>query len=183
MMAQSRPLEHRRCSSDQHCRRDTRRRGRPSVERNGRLGESRWTASGGWSPGWTVNLALDEGCSRQGVGGIVDTGPQNRDHTWRCRVGRHRNDEDRIQRGHHALRILDVGGLVAANLGYGLERSVRLRVAVRDQPMMAGFIHRVVDVCWWGERQQAERGHQRDAQSPERSHSSGSVPVGPSTSN
>ena len=117
-----------------------------------------------------MNLAFDERGSRQGAGGIADTRPTNRNHTRRCRVGRYWDDEHRIQRGHHALRILDVSGLVSAKLGHGLERSVRLRVAVRDQPMMAGFIHRVVDVRRWGQRQQAERGDQRDAPSPERSH-------------
>ena len=183
-MAQWRPLEHRRCSSDKHRRTDTRRRGRPSAEkRTGQLREKGRTASGRWSAGWTVNLALDEGCSRQGVGGIVDTGPQNRDHTWRCRVGRHRNDEDRIQRGHHALRILDVCGLVTPKLGHSLERSVRLGVPVRDQPMMAGLIHRVVDVRRRGQRQQAKRGHQRDAHSADWTHGTGSVPAGPARDN
>jgi len=183
-MAQWRPLEHRRCSSDKHCRIDTRRRGRPSVEkRNGQLGENGWTASGCWGPGGSVNLAFDEGRSRQWAGRIFGTGPQARKQCRRCQLERHRGDEDRIQRGHHALRILDVGGLVTAELGHGLERSMRLRVAVREQAVMAGFVHRVVHMRRRGQRQQAERGNQRGAQSPERCHVTGSVPAGPGTGN
>ena len=100
-----------------------------------------------------MNLAFDEGRSRQRAGRILGTGPQARNQCRRCQLERHGGDEDRIQRGHHALRILDVGGLVTAELGHGLERSVRLRVAVREQAMMAGFVHRVVDVRRRGQRQ------------------------------
>jgi hypothetical protein len=40
-----------------------------------------------------------------------------------------------------------------------------------------------VDVRRWGQRQQAERGDQRDAQSPEQCHVTGSVPAGPPRGN
>ena len=178
MMAQWRPLEHRRCSSDKHCRIDTRRRGRPSVEkRNGQLGENGWTASGCWSPGGTVDLAFDEGRSRQGAGRIFGTCPRARQQCRRRQLTRRRGDEDRVQRGHHALRILDVGRLVTAELGHGLERSVRLRVAVREQAVMAGLVHRVMNMRRRGQRQQAERGYQHGAQSPERCHVRAAYPL------
>ena len=105
----------------------------------------------------------------------MDTGPQARHQCRRCQVGRHGGDEDRIQRGHHALRILDVGGLVTVPRWQGLDRSVRLRMPMCQQTVMAGFVHRVVDMRRRGQRQQAERGNQRGAQSPERCHVTGSV--------
>ena len=130
-----------------------------------------------------MDLPLDVRRWRQALGCDARARPRGgREHGRREIRGR-RHHEDGVERGHHALRILDVRRLVIAHVRHGLERPVRFRMAVRQHAVVTRLVHGVVDVRRRSQGQEAQGGDEHGAEPAVQVHGPGSVPVMAGTGN
>ena len=117
-----------------------------------------------------MDLALDERNERRCARNV--SGKDDRlDGQRRCgqkKVGR--PDEDGIERGHHALRVLDVRGFAPLDQRKGLERCVRLGVPVGDQSVVPPLVHGVVHVRPRSQWEQTQRGDEDGARATDEYH-------------